>query len=113
MENFNSKSLRDLQNFLKLRGVSFSNSRKTDLVELCATASSLDIEVDPDGMIEDRSDVLTEKLTNDTGEILVSPQLIQGSYDISPASSISIFDIYNNFVSFDEFDHAKLKLSPA
>ena len=109
MENFSCKSVCELQNFLNARGVSFSNTRKADLVELCDIAASINIEVDPDGMVEDRSDILRNKLMTDTGENLVSPQLIEGSYDISPASSISIFDLYNYLVSFDQFDHAKLR----
>lgn len=65
--------------------------------------------VEPDCLVEDRSESLTEELTTDSAEILVSPQLIQDSYDISLASSISFFDIYKYLVSFDEYDHAKLK----
>ena len=101
MGTFDSKALREIQNFLKLRGIIFSNTKKADLIELCDIAASLNIEVDPDGMVEDRSDILKQKLTTDTGENLVSPQLIEGSYDISPASSVSIFDIYNYLVSFE------------
>ena len=87
--------------FLKLRGVLFSNTKKADLIELCDIAASLNIEVDPDGLVEDRSDILKQKVTTVTGENSVSPQLIEGSYDISPASSVSIFDIYNYLVSFE------------
>jgi len=42
---------------LKLRGVIFSNTKKADLIELCDIAASLNIEVDPDGLVEDRSDI--------------------------------------------------------
>ena len=94
MEKFDSKSLCELQNFLKLRGVIFSNTKKADLIELCDIATSLNIEVDPDSLVEDCSDILKHKLTTDSGENLVSPQLIEGSCDISPASFVTIFDIY-------------------
>ena len=108
MDNFASKSMCELQKFLKIGGVTFSNQKKADLVSLCEAAAILNIEIDPDGMIEDRAEILNEKLTTEAG-ILVSPQLIEGSYDISLVSSISIFDIYNYLISFDEYDHAILR----
>ena len=44
--------------FLKLKGIIFSNTKKADLIELCDIAASLNIEVDPDGFVDDRSDIL-------------------------------------------------------
>ena len=93
----------------ELRAIIFSNTKKADLIELCDIAASFEIEIGPDGFVDDRSDILKQTLTTDTGEKLVSPQLIEGSYDISPASSVSIFDTYNYLVSSDDFDHAKLR----
>jgi len=56
---FDSKSLCELLTFfLKLRGIIFSNTKKADLIELCDIAASLNIEVDPDGFVDDRSDIL-------------------------------------------------------
>ena len=109
MESFKSKSVFELQQYLKSRGVTFSNTKKAGLIDLCKYAESLHIEIDPDGMVEDRDIVLQEKLITTDGNILRSPQLIEGSYDISLASSLSIFDIYNYLVSFDEFNHANLR----
>ena len=68
MEKNDYKSLREFQNFLILRGVIFSNTKKADLIDLCDIAASLNIEVDPDGLVEDRSDILKQNLTNVTGE---------------------------------------------
>ena len=53
--NFKGKSVKDLQQFLKERGVIFCDQRKADLVELCENCVKLNIEVDPDGLIEARS----------------------------------------------------------
>ena len=106
---FHSKSLCEFQNFLKLRGIIFSNTKKADLIELCDIATSLIIKVDPDGLVEDCSDIFKQKLTTDNSNNSVSPQLIGGSYDISPASSVSIFDIYNYLVSFDDLDYANFE----
>jgi hypothetical protein len=39
--NFERKSVKELQNYLKERGVIFSDLRKTELVEICETADRL------------------------------------------------------------------------
>jgi len=65
---FHSKSLCEFQNFLKLRGIIFSNTKKADLIELCDIAASFNIEIGPDGFVDDRSDILKQTLTTDTGE---------------------------------------------
>jgi len=46
------------------RGFTFRKSRIMELLELCSIASSLNIEVDPDGLIEDRDDVLNTNFKN-------------------------------------------------
>jgi len=45
-------------NFFKDRGFTFRNNRKAELLEFCYIASSLNIEIDLNGLIEDRDDVL-------------------------------------------------------
>ena len=52
--NFWRKSVKELQKYLKDRGVIFSDMRKTELLEICQAAERLGIEVDPDGILEDR-----------------------------------------------------------
>jgi uncharacterized protein YunC (DUF1805 family) len=60
--NFNRKSAKELQKYLKERGVTFSDLRKAELVEICEAADRLGIDVYPDGLLEDREDILREKL---------------------------------------------------
>ena len=38
------------------------HQNKASLVELCEGAKSLDIEIDPDGLIENRGEVISKKL---------------------------------------------------
>ena len=45
--NFKSWNVADLQNYLKERGVSYSKSRKDDLVQLCCLACENNLETDP------------------------------------------------------------------
>ena len=47
--NFNRKSVKELQKYLKERSVTFSDLWKAELVEICEAAGRLGINVDPDG----------------------------------------------------------------
>ena len=58
MACFKTKSVLDLQRYLKDRGVIFSDKRKPALVELCNYAAELGVEIDPEGLVEDRADVI-------------------------------------------------------
>ena len=71
--NFERKSVKELQNYLKERGVIFFDLRKTELVEICETADRLGIDVVPDGLLEDREDILREKLLIPEGLMLSNP----------------------------------------
>ena len=48
------KSVNYLQNFLKNRGGYIHNIRKEYLINVCRQTDGLDIEIDPDGLFEDR-----------------------------------------------------------
>lgn len=71
--SFNNYSVKDLQNYLKSRGVSFSGKTKPELLELCQLANTVGIDIDPDGLIEDRTEILKEKLSIGNNEYLVNP----------------------------------------
>ena len=71
--NFSRKSVKELQKYLKDRGVTFSDLWKTELVEICETADRLGIDVVPDGLLEDREDILREKLLIPEGLMLSNP----------------------------------------
>ena len=61
---FSSHSGQELQNFLIFRGVLITWQRKLDLVRLYQAAHNISIEIDPDGFLEDRGEVIGEKLQN-------------------------------------------------
>ena len=73
MATFRSKSVKDLQQFLRDRGVSFNGLRKASLVELCETSVELGLTVDPDGLVEDRVEVVNSKLTTHNNILLPNP----------------------------------------
>lgn len=109
MEQWRSKSVKDLQRYLKDRGVTFNNELKVGLIELCEKAALLDIEVDPDGLDEDRGSILAEKLHVD-GVDLVAPALLQTFTDnIAILPLLSIFDLYNYLTSFQDHSIAKFR----
>lgn len=56
-------SLAELQTFLIQRGV-VSGRKKIELVELCELAKEVSLVFDPDGLFEDREEVVREKLVN-------------------------------------------------
>lgn len=57
-------SLAELQTFLIQRGVVVSGRKKIELVELCELAKEVSLVFDPDGLFEDREEVVREKLVN-------------------------------------------------
>jgi len=54
-----------LQRYLKDREFIVSVKRKPALIELCYYAAELGMEIDPDGLVEDRADVIRQKLCFD------------------------------------------------
>jgi hypothetical protein len=107
--NFNRKSAKELQKYLKERGVTFSDLRKAELVEICEAADRLGIDVDPDGLLEDREDILREKLLIPEGLMLPNPETVKGSQDLRILPPFAIFDIYNYLLTFDQHSHSLLR----
>lgn len=104
-----SKSVKMLQEYLRARGVTFDSLRKAALLELCESAEKLGIEIDPDGLIEDRTEVINAKLKLSDGSVLPNPEEIQnGEYtdniDILP--TIDIYQINWHLTLFEEYDHS-------
>lgn len=109
MECFPSKSVKELQHYLKERGeLTFSNCKKIELIDLCNYAAHVNIEVDPDGLVEDGEEVLRTKLCVN-GRTLVNPQLLDATGDMSLLTSFSIFDIYNFLVGHEGFSQETLR----
>jgi hypothetical protein len=106
---WNKKSVKQLESYLKERCVSVSKSRKATLVQLCAAADELDIEVDPDGLVEDRAEVIQEKLALD-GQQLTNPSILPDfTNDISVLPQISIIDMYNYLITFTDYEDATFR----
>ena len=79
------------------------------LLLLCQICVKLNIEIDPDGLIEDRAEILNKKLLLSDGTFLPNPDTLPGSSDISILPPVGIFDIYNYLTSSDEYDLPSLR----
>ena len=106
---FHTRSVKDLQHFLKERGMIFSDQNKVDLVELCENCIKLNIEVHPDGLLEDRDEVLKDKLHLPDGTVLPQPDTVSGDTDLGCLPPFGIFDVYNYLIGFHDYDHATLR----
>lgn len=108
--NFKSQSVKQLQEYLKSRGVTNSGMRKADLTELCHLAREVGIEVDPDGLLEDRDEVIQEKLTTDSGAVLENPFTINKvTNNLNILPSLGIFDMFNYLSQCTDFTHSNLR----
>lgn len=92
--DFDSWHVIDLQKFLKERGVSYSKSRKCDLVELCKLARENNLEVDPNCFKDSIDEQIKEKLRY-AGRVIPHPDLLKGTADLSHIPSINNFDVYD------------------
>ena len=87
----------------------FSDQKKVDLVELCKNCIKLNIEVDPDGLLEDRYEVPKDKLHLPDGTVLPQPDTVSGDTDLGCLPPFVIFDVYNYVIGFHVYDHATLR----
>ena len=62
MNIMTTHTAKEVQSFLIARGVVVGGQRRLELAELCQNARELNLQVDPDNFIEDRSDVIGPKL---------------------------------------------------
>ena len=60
----NRMSVSCLQSFLVDRGVVVTGLRKAELSDLVSKARDIDLDFDPDGLYEDREDVISAKLSD-------------------------------------------------
>ena len=100
MKPWNTKSVRELQLYLKDWGVTYTNELKTSLVQLCSDAESMGLEIDPDGLHEDRAEILAKKLI--IGDVTLQCPTLLTNYtnNIAVLSLLSICDLYNYLMSF-------------
>ena len=62
-------SVKELQVHLKAHGVTISKLTKAPLIELCKAAKEIGLCIDPDGLTEDREEVINDKVTIDWGQL--------------------------------------------
>ena len=60
--SFNNCSVKELQSYLRARGVTVTGQKRIALLELCQLAENVGIDIDPDGLIEDREEIIKDKL---------------------------------------------------
>ena len=90
------KTTKEIQQFLSDRGVPYSNIRKAGLQQLVQAALKYDIELDPDGVKEDRQEVLDQKLRLlEGGKCLPHPSTLTPTCSLIHVADLQIADIYN------------------
>ena len=97
MSDFKGKSVKELQEYLKERGVVFSGLRKASLEELCISANQVGLDVDPDGLKENRDDVIQEKLILPDGSKLELPTNMDGMSTNIAVIKDAVFNIFDIF----------------
>ena len=105
---FDKLTVKELQTYLKERGVTTTKLRRNELLSLCQAAYQQNIEVDPDGKADSIEEHIKIKLTTNRA-VLRSPETLQGIGDISFLPNIDRFDLYNYLISYDTYDHQSLK----
>ena len=89
------KTVAQLTAYLRERGISCAKNNKAALEELVAAARQLDLEVDPDGILEDREPVIREKLSPFSDKpSLASPETLDCESDLSQIPNLSTIDIF-------------------
>lgn len=108
--DFNSWNVADLQNYLKERGVSYSKSRKVDLVELCNLARENNLETDPNCFNDNIQGDIKKELLYD-GQVIPDPSLVNGfTADLSGIPPLNNFDVYYDYLKgLDVYPSSQLR----
>ena len=94
--DFKKLTVFNLKKYLSERGVVTSGSGKQLLVDFCTEAELLNLDVDPDGLCEIRTDNIHSKLeikVNDVVEFLPIPSMVEGVCFLDLLPPISNFDV--------------------
>ena len=90
------KTVAELTKFLSARGIVCTKKKKDELEKLAALAVEMDVEVDPEGLTEDREETIRKKLNLLDGEqILPLPESLTATSDLTAAPRITLRDILN------------------
>ena len=107
--DFNNKTVTQIHEFLKLRGISANGYKKNDLVKIAEFVNDIKCQVDPDFTCEN-----TEKLVEDRYKgagCSEDPFKLTGfSSDLSNIPNFTLYDIFNYLLIHQaDFDKKKLK----
>ena len=90
------KTVTGLQKFLSARGIVCPKVRKAELEKLVAFAIEQNLELDPEGLLEDREETVREKLHLLQGGLsLPSPDTLTATPDLAGAPRITLRDVLN------------------
>ncbi|GFR67197.1 hypothetical protein ElyMa_003699800 [Elysia marginata] len=89
-------------------GVVVAGLKKEELADLCAKAKLLDLEFDPDGLVEDRQEVIASKLKDGDTELSNPALLIDSSPDISCLPNFRVLDVFS-YLMLNKFSHGFLR----
>ena len=109
MEEFWSKDVKSLQAYLRARNVTIAHQNKTSLVDLCEGARLLNIEEDPDGLIENREEVINKKLEISPNHYLTNPETEITLNNLLILPGIGTVDTINYMLSFDEYPYSSVR----
>lgn len=106
---FDSMKVNDLQEFLAKRGITTTNLRKKDLLQLCEAVKSLDLPVDPDFARQSTAVDLKQKLSS----LPISDPFVDKNFtnDFSEVpTNFTLFDIFNYLLhKTSDYDKKKLR----
>ena len=95
MDDFQSQTVPQPQQFLEICGIITNGLRKPTLVSLCQSAVTPGTDIDPDGLLENVEEVLAAKLDTGDGDYLMNPGLLSSTVNLSILPLINVLDIYN------------------
>ena len=106
--DFTQMKVPDLKKYLQARGISVSNKRKEELLELCCKAHELGIEVQDDE--ETSKSNIAQKLMTADGQ-LPQPYSLKSDWttDFSSLPNYTWGDMYAYLIVKEGYDHESLK----
>ena len=106
--DFTQMKVPDLKKYLQARGISVSNKRKEELLELCCKAHELGIEVQDDEETSESN--IAQKLMTADGQ-LPQPYSLKSDWttDFSSLPNYTWGDMYAYLIVKEGYDHESLK----
>ena len=106
---FSKKTVKELQHFLRQRGVTVSNLKKSELIDKCINARDINIAVAPDGLLENEHEKTKKKLVTLDDKLLKIPTSCDSSSDISILPSVTLYDLFGYLEKCDTIDDQTLR----